>query len=621
MSTRSSSVSIGPFGRSDMCGFIGTIGLRNAPPPEKRAAALESLRHRGPDAEGDSWGPTGWLGFRRLSILDLDERSDQPMSHPSGVRIVFNGEIYNYRELRVELEHLGHRFETSGDTEVLLHGWCEWGEDVFRRCNGMWAVAVLDPARSGVILARDRFGEKPLHIGQDKTGAWWFASEPAALRAAGVGSGRVDIDALAGLLVYGDTDPGTRTWFDGIELIPPGHIVHLDQTRRVERPYWSTADLLNETRTSAPMSDADVQATLERAVALRLRSDVSVGTSLSGGVDSASIVASIRAVDPDRSLVAFTASFPGHPGDEFDRAALVADRFDVDLHRIEPSVDGFLGDLDDLIRHQGAPFDMPSVYAQWCVMQAAAAAGVTVLLDGQGADETWGGYAKHSTLALLQAARDGHLATVASTLRSSHGRRNVRDGASTKILGYLVDDRVRSLLLTALRRRRAATLGPALHTAVPEDPIGSTDATGPLQRGRVGDLDRSILPRLLRYADRNSMAWSREVRLPFLDPEMVELGFRSSWVDGASVGWTKHQLRRSMQGRVPDEVLWRREKSAFDVPTDNWLAQPKLAEQIDSATAHLVELGVLNGANASEVNPWVRLSISRFIDVYRLELP
>jgi len=605
-----------------MCGFVGAVGLDAEVPEAVRRRVLSTIRHRGPDAEGQYVSGGQWLGFRRLSILDLASRADQPMAHPSGVHVVFNGEIYNFAELRTELEAKGHTFSTTGDTEVLLAGYVEWGEHVFAKCNGMWAVAILDPKRDGVLLARDRFGEKPLHIGKDDDGAWWFGSEPTALRDAGVGSGQLDLDAAAGLLYYGDTDPGCKTWFEGIEQVPAGHIMALgeDGTRSV-RPYWTIADEVERAARLDPVTDDEIRASLTRSVELRLRSDVSVGTSLSGGVDSTSVVACIRQVDPNRTLHAFTASFPGQPGDEFDRAAEVAKRYGVEIIRIVPTVEDFLGDLDQLVRHQGAPFDVPSVHAQWCVMRSAHAHGVTVLLDGQGADETWGGYSKYASLALAEQLRRGNIAAVRAAMNSPHGRTAIRAGLSAKLPGYLLDPRCRDPLLRVLRRQRRTLGGAALEFSAPADPIGDKGAsTGPLGRAQVGDIGRSILPRLLRYADRNSMAWSREVRLPFLDPHMVELGLRSAWSDSATTGWTKHQLRRAMDPLLPKHVLWNREKSAFAVPEEAWLRHPKLRDQVAAARRHLVELELVAAASADKTNPWSALSLSRLIDIYRLSV-
>lgn len=602
-----------------MCGFVGAIGLEGEVSRELRQRALNTIAHRGPDAVGEFVEQDRWLGFRRLSILDLAARADQPMEHPSGVRLVFNGEIYNFTELRSQLEDKGHRFATTGDTEVLLAGYVEWGDDVFTKCNGMWAVAIFDPKRGGVLLSRDRFGEKPLYLGQDQKGAWWFASEPAALRAAKVGSGRLDLSAAAGLFYYGDTDPGTRTWFDGIEQVPPGHIVHLQQSGRKVRSFWSIADEIVTARELGAASDLEVRDALTRSVEIRLRSDVAVGTSLSGGVDSTSVLACIREVDPNRQLHAFTVSFPGHPGDEFERARSVAERYDVEIVRVLPTVDDFIADLDDLILHQGGPFDLPSVHAQWCVMRTAHAHGVTVLLDGQGADETWGGYAKYAALALADELRSGNFSALAATMRSPHGRQAVRGGVSPKLAGYLLPDALRSPLLGLLRKQRQASVGPALGNVVPDDPIGSTaTSNGPLGSAQTGDIGRSILPRLLRYADRNSMAWSREVRLPFLDPEMTSLGLRSTWADGATHGWTKHQLRRAMDPLLPHDVLWNRTKSAFDVPTEQWLTNPKLLEEIASARQRLAEVGLLASGPEHFDNPWITLSLDRLIDLYSL---
>ena len=603
-----------------MCGIVGAVGGRTAPSPDVVTSVLGSLAHRGPDAEGQRWHDGVWLGFRRLAILDLQARADQPMvDEESGVAVVFNGEIYNYVELRDELAGRGHRFLTTGDTEVVLRGWVEWGEELFRRCNGMWAVAVQERGRPGVVLARDRFGEKPLHLGVDRDGRWWFGSEVRALCLAGVGGRRLDLARTLGFLVMGDVEDPARTFVEGIEQVRPGELVHLTDRGIASRRRWfDVAELVERARTSLPGRDDEVRSALDEAVRLRLRSDVAVGTSLSGGLDSSAVVAALRSVDPVRELHAFTATFPGRAVDELHHARLVAERFSVDLHPVEPTLDGFLDELDDLVSHQGGPIESPTVYAQWCVQREAQNIGVTVLLDGQGADETWGGYPKYvgaaAAGALLSARPDRMIA-----LRRSWSRFGDQPRADLRqIAGLLAPAPVRTALLGAVRRRAMARLGPAFIDVELPDPQGGQLSGAITARAAQADLGRVILPRLLRYADRNSMAMSREVRLPYLDPQLLEFALASDWDAGLRVGWTKLGLRRAVAHRLPPSIAWRRDKVAYATPDREWLEHPRSVHAIAEAQKELSRIGLLE-ATVGGIDPWRVVSLARFVDRYGLQ--
>lgn len=602
-----------------MCGIVGAVGLDQPPDPDVQDSVIGSLEHRGPDAGGAWFGQGVWLGFRRLSILDLSSRADQPMVDPaSGVAIVYNGELYNYLELRRDLEAQGASFATTGDTEVLLRGYLRWGDGLFERCNGMWAVAVCDPSRAGVLLCRDRFGEKPLHLGRHPTGSWWFASEPTALRAAGVGTGRPDVSRLLGFLALGDIEDPARSYLEGIDQVEPGTSLHLTPDGPVApRRWWRLADVVQEAWSAPPLADEEVRARLDEAVALRLRSDVAVGTSLSGGIDSSAVVASLRAVDPSRELHAFTASFPGQPIDEWDRAAIVGRRFGLALHRVEPTPTGFLADLDVLVDRQGGPIESPTVYAQWCVFRAAHDAGVTVLLDGQGADETWGGYPKHVGFAIGDLLLHGRLDRARRALALWRRLGSLPAPDVRQAAGLLLPGAWRAPARSALVDRRRGVLGPIFDGVATTDPQGSA-VGGLLERAAVADLGRVVLPRLLRYADRNSMAWGREVRLPFLDPAVLDAGLRSDWSAGMAQGWTKLALRRVASVRLPDAIVWRRDKTAYETPDAAWLARPDVDEAVRQAARSLTSLGVLRRPEAAGLSPWRVLSLSRFLDRYGL---
>lgn len=598
-----------------VCGIVGAVGLVREPAPEFAEDILDSIRHRGPDASGHIFRGDTWLGSRRLKVLDLGDEANQPMGDDaSGVVLVYNGELYNFLELRETLERKGHRFETTGDTEILLRGYLEWGDALFPRCNGMWAVAIHDPRRGGTLLCRDRFGEKPLHLGRTADGAWWFGSEAATLRLAGAGTGRFDPSRVLNFLLFGDAEDPTGSFFEGISQVPPGHCVLVDATGIVEeREWWRFAEFAEERWGNAPAHPEEIEDALDRAVRLRLRSDVLVGSSLSGGIDSSTILASIRSLDPAREIHVFTASFPGQAVDEWERARRVAERFGATAHRVEPTLDGFLDALPLIVRRQGGPFDSPSVYAQWCVMEEASAAGVVVLLDGQGADETWGGYRKYVWFAVAEALLRGDLASATSIVKRWRLARDLPRPDALQVGGLALPAPGRHVARVALRRLHR-WVGPALLEAALVDPQGSKVGGPLLRQAALADGARVILPRLLRYADRNSMAWSRELRLPFLDLEVVGHAFASGWRRGFESGWTKELLRRVAERRLPEDIVWRRGKTAYDIPEDDWLTRPRVREQLRVAVELLQDLQLVERGHTPPLSPWRALSLASFLE-------
>ncbi|MEO8697048.1 MAG: asparagine synthase (glutamine-hydrolyzing) [Acidimicrobiales bacterium] len=603
-----------------MCGIAGAVGLDRPLDPARARAVLGALAHRGPDAVGEQTINGVWLGFRRLSILDLERRADQPFhDEQARLNIVFNGEIYNYVELRRQLEQRGWSFRTTGDTEVLLNGYQEWGLGVFDRANGMWACAIHDASRPDVLLSRDRFGEKPLYYGQAADG-WWFASEPLALRAAGAGTGRADAERIAAFLSFGDVEHPTASYFEGISQLEPGCTMRLGpEGPTALRRYWNIDDVVGNALRSPTPSSHCIRGALDDAVRIRMRADVTVGTSLSGGVDSSTIIASMRVADSGRAIHAFTSSFPGDPSDEWQRADLVARRNDVTLHRVVPDPASFVTEIDSLVEHQGGPIESPTVYAQWCVMRAAREAGVTVLLDGQGADEVFGGYRKYFWIALASEMTRGRPDRAATMWREWANAHDI-PALSLRQLAPVTVPGVMAPLVAAGSRPLSGLLGPALREARPSLPLARSAHGSLLSRAATTDLSRLLLPRLLRYGDRNSMAWSREMRLPFLDPAVVTAGLASAWDRGMQHGWTKFALRTAMAERLPDEVVWRRDKTAYEVPEKSWLTRPDILEAIAGARQHLASTGIVHARRGRALNPWRALSLSRFLLRYEVTL-
>jgi asparagine synthase (glutamine-hydrolysing) len=605
-----------------VCGFIGAIGGRRDHRDAVIEQALDALAHRGPDGRGVFRSDDVVLGHTRLAIIDPTARSDQPMiDEDSGCVLVFNGEIYNYVELRTDLERAGQRFASAGDTEVLLRSYLAWGERCVDRFNGMFAFGIWDPRDQTVFLARDRLGEKPLHV-TEWGGAIWFASELKGFVAAGVLSPRVDEEQLFSFLAYGDLGHPTRTSFAGAQQLAPGHYLRVcaghENTLRPAR-YWSVPPVGDE---RSPAGFAEL---FGDAVRLRLRSDVPLGTSLSGGLDSSLVLAAVRDQHPTGDLHAFTASFPGTEADELPRAQAVADCLGVTIHPVPLGAADLARDLDAMITANEGPVESPSTLAQYRVMAAAHDAGITVLLDGQGADETWGGYDKYTGLAVLGELCTGHPLTAArleAAWRRVHGRfARPPVGRFAALVGGAS---VRRLLAPGATSAMAGWLSPGYRRA--HASVDVLDGIGPVRPGSVAgatgrlDLSRVTLPRLLRYADRNSMAWSREIRLPFLDHRLVELSAECAFATKVVDGWTKEPVRGALSAHGLDEVARRRDKKAYMPPVARWLADPGVAERVAAAWRDLHEAGIVASVEpARGILPrWRILAVAAWLDLFGL---
>jgi asparagine synthase (glutamine-hydrolysing) len=526
---------------------------------------------RGPDGHGTWADEVTGLTATRLMIIDLHERSNQPL-HLGPLHLVFNGEIYNYRELRQELRALGHAFETEGDAEVLLHAWSEWGEGGLDRLNGMFAFAIWDGARQRLTLAADPFGEKPLYYALDN-GRLVFASEIKALLLDDGISAGADDEVVANFLARGVMPPTSRSFFDGIRRLPGSHVLTFSRGSVTTRRYWTPSLVDVPTRYDDAVDR--LRDLLVDSIRLRLRSDVPVGTSLSGGVDSSTVVMLSSELAGDHTRHAFTARFQGFDRDEWSYASEVAGRAGVvEHHAVDPQAEESLADLQALVRDHEEPVGSLSVYAQSRVMRCAKEAGVTVLLDGQGGDELFGGY----------------IPTVGWALRSMGPCALAREIVDSPGRGRLL---ARSLAVDHLpaflrrRHRRVASSPYAAARAVeattrtplpPDVPLGGRRTV--LQRQLLAQSLETSLPNLLRYADRSSMAWSREARLPYLDRRIAEFAFSLPTSYLYSDGVTKRILRDVARGLVPDSVLDRRDKVGFEPPQQAWLNSDRFREFI-----------------------------------------
>jgi asparagine synthase (glutamine-hydrolysing) len=557
-----------------VCGLCGIVALGRPPETETAARMAAALAHRGPDGVGSFADDGVALGFRRLAIIDLSSAGDQPFASEDGrLRLLHNGEIYNYRELRRELEAHGHRFRSATDTEVLLASYRQWGERCVERFNGMWAFAIWDGERRTLFCSRDRFGVKPFYYRLDGD-RFVFASELKAFRGEPSHELAPDLVAVRGFLDHDVGEPPDRTYFAGVRRLPPAHSLTFGpHGLRVWR-HWKL-----EPR-DAPRDPVEaVRELFLDAVRLRLRSDVPAGTCLSGGLDSSAIACTVdhllrteaqNARPVGERQRTFTAWFPDRGFDERPYAEAVVARTLAEPHWITFDADELVDALPAIVEAQDEPFRSSSVVAQWFVMREAAGAGLKVMLDGQGGDEVFAGY--HSYFGprfadLLGRRRLRELRAEVAGYRALHGAGALRTAAV--LAQPFAPARLKRRVRTALEGGTLAHEDLRRHELCAHANGSSFDDRFRRQLQLI--LTGQGLPELLRYEDRNSMAHSLEARLPFLDYRLVELAFSLEARELIERGRTKSVLRRALHDLLPPLVRERVDKLGFVTPEGRWL--------------------------------------------------
>jgi asparagine synthase (glutamine-hydrolysing) len=596
-----------------MCGIAGFIAQPDRGKSSCAPAVLQCIEHRGPDdygwlrftrarvERGREWTPPDrepevLLLHRRLSILDTSNSGWQPMSTPDGrYHVVYNGEIYNYKELRQELQGLGHRFRSQSDTEVLLAAYAEWGTQALRRFVGMFAFALLDIQRRSVLLARDFFGIKPLYY-SFRDGLFCFGSEIKVLLTFGLSRPEANAERLLFYLRYGMTDFGSQTLLSCIQQLPAAHILEISLeggSPGEPQRYWS------------PESDGDLDISFDEAaqhvrelflrnVELHLRSDVPLGAALSGGIDSSSIVMAIRHLDSNAEIHAFSFIAEDKAISEERWIDIVGHEARAHVHKVRATANELAADLDTMMHFHDEPFGGTSAYAQYQVFRAANAAGIKVMLDGQGADEILGGYRHYLGARLASLLRHGHWSQAAKFLQ---GFSHLEGFGKYQGLACCADYLLPPALQSVVRKLARKDAIPAWLNRIwfSERGVGPAFVNYTTVRDVLREsLSRSVsqtLPCLLRYEDRNSMAFSVESRVPFLTPDLVCFlqGLPEEYII-APDGTSKAVFRKAMRGIVPDVILDRRDKLGFVTPEDSWL---KLLDgwvraTLDSDAAHHV---------------------------------
>lgn len=568
-----------------MCGIWASIY------PGATQSAIDIVAHRGPD--GDGWRAFGTpagelaLGHRRLAIIATDSSGLQPLSFGDGrFWIVFNGEIYNYRELRQELKDYGQVFSTLTDTEVILAAYAEWGTACLQKFNGMFSLVLLDKRENKLLIARDRFGVKPLYVYQTERG-FALASEIKQFTTLPGFQAKLNEPRLRDFFLSGVIDHTHQTFFSGVTQLRGGEFILLDLAKW--RPGQTLAGERWHFMPNADTYQPSLEEAIERfedlmrdSVKLRLRADVPVGSCLSGGLDSSTIVSlahDLRGGKAGAGHHTFTCAFDDPGLDEWSYAQAVIERCGNISHVIRPSAEDLWSSIDAMVWHQDEPFGSTSIFAQWSVFKQAHEAGITVMLDGQGADETLAGYHTTFGAALASHMERGDIGTAWRELRAIRRRHKtplerllILAASSAPELQVLlplmrpfmtkaVNEPLwitKSLLENDLQSYRAAT-APA--RAPGESPLGHLCSV---------QLSTTSVPMLLHFEDRNSMAHSIEARVPFLDYRLVEFAIALGDMHKIVDGETKILLRRAMKSVLPEKIQNRQDKLGFPTPEQRW---------------------------------------------------
>lgn len=552
-----------------MCGICGTISFNQTSVKEETIRSMmDKIHHRGPDDEGIFFKKNVGFGFKRLSILDLSSAGHQPMMDSSGrYTIVFNGEIYNYIELREQLRSKGYAFRSNTDTEVLLTAYIEWGIESLSKLNGMFAFAVYDSKEERTFIARDRYGIKPIYYYKNDDQLIFSSEIPSILSVFPKDQIKANNQALFNYLAFNRTDQTTDTFFNKVHKLQHGHYIIIKE-KRFDITRWYKL----EERIDSPFeSPEEYRELFSSSIGLRLRSDVPVGVSLSGGLDSSSIVSTLLDDYKKEDLNTFSAIYGQDKfGDESKFINLYESQLS-NMHFTTPDANTLLNDVYDFVEAHGEPVPSTSPYAQFKVMELAKEH-VVVTLDGQGADEELAGY--HYFFGdyfkeLLYTAKILKLAN-----ESFHYLKEHKSVFGLKtFLFFLLPE---SFKTTAILKENGYI----------DDDFSDKYSSGNVIAGQLYDSDNLQkallnhfeykLEHLLKWEDRNSMWFSLESRVPFLDHRLVEKTLALPSHKLIKKGYTKHILRQAMKGILPEEIRMRQDKMGFGTPQDEWFRTSKL---------------------------------------------
>lgn len=542
-------------------------------------------QHRGPDDEGIFADFHCILGHRRLSIIDLSRDGHQPFFSDDGrLHLTYNGEIYNYIELRAELEDLGWTFRTKTDTEVLLKAYQQYREACLKKLNGIFAFAIYDTQTGRLFLARDHFGIKPLYY-MAVDSKFYFASEIKALRALPGLSLSLNPQAVFDFLVFNRTDVFDETFVREIKRLPKGHYGILDRNGLKLVQWWDPRTFAAET---AEEPDRRVMDTIEQlfvsSAQLQMRSDVPVGSCLSGGLDSSILIGALFTHTPlNGRFATFTSSFPQHPVDETRYIDSLNKRYPFRNYRTYPTAESAFQNFERFVYTLDEPTTRASVYAQYEVMRLAREHGITVLLDGQGGDENFAGYPYFHGFHLYGLARAKRVGALLREIARMIERHQDVSAYHTFLFQWLPD----AVKRRALLRTVPYMASDFFHAYADASRIYNEFFDAPDLHASLVRHFQYKLEHLLRFEDRNSMAFSIEARVPYLDHRLVEyvLGVRDNLKIRA--GTTKYLQKQALGRYTVPEILERKDKIGFETPMDEWMATPAWARYTEENMQYL----------------------------------
>jgi asparagine synthase (glutamine-hydrolysing) len=567
-----------------MCGITGVIMKNSFSVDLNQLKTMNDVvRHRGPDGEGFYHSGNVGFGHRRLAILDLSVLGSQPMKYGESLTITYNGEIFNYIEIREFLKKKGYVFTSDSDTEVILASYQEWGKECVHQFNGMWAFAIHDVKKNIVFISRDRFGVKPFYYFEDQS-CFLFGSEIRQILTQ-LPKRKVNKQILFDYLYLGYHHHTNNSFFEGIISLNPGHSMTINLTTGSSLiSKWYELKVNNELRNlSFEAAQKLFESTLDSAIHLRLRSDVQVGTCLSGGLDSsyiAVVAAKAYNTSAKEKFNAITAKSIEKENDESIFAEMVVNKAELNWKITYPQKEDFFKVVEDVIETQEEPFGGPSVIMQYFVMEKAKKEGCIVLLDGQGGDEALLGYDRYYAAYLNQ--QKGIINKVKSYLSiTKNSKLNIKD----LFLYSLYFNKAKVRAIRQLRRNNyiKKEFKSYLNIDLLKEISHAGKNISDLQKLEITKVQ---LQKLLKYEDRNSMRFSIETRVPFVDYKVMELAFSLPFNYKVNGGWSKYILRKSAESKLPKEIVWRQAKIGFEAPK-NWYINKNLLFQTIEASKFL----------------------------------
>lgn len=590
-----------------MCGIAGILSYRENAQLDQVKKMTDKIIHRGPDGEG-LWINSNKnivLGHRRLSILDLSEKGKQPMHYENGrYSITFNGEIYNYIELKKELLQKGFSFKSDSDTEVLLALFALKKEKCLDDLDGMFSFAIWDEQTQELFCARDRFGEKPFYYSLENN-SFYFASEMKALWEVGKSKAK-NLKRCYQYLMYSIIDDPidkSSTFYQDLYQLKPAHYVIVKKDLQIKQiKYWDI-DLSIEIDISFEEAQKKFRELFEDSVRKRLRSDVPIGSSLSGGLDSSSIVMLIDKIKGKEQVQkTFSARFNNFDKDEGEFMQFVINKSNVEPFFVYPTAKSALNNFDKLVYHQEEPFISFSLNAQFEVMKLAKDNGITVMQDGQGADEILAGYDSYYSSYFMELYNNNRK-KYKSELKAYNNFKSINAKKETIAFKlnakYYKSSKRVSNLIKNIRPSDSSYFNGINPSLVAEykttkNPLAKYPN---LKQSLYNSLFNRGLSELLRYSDRNSMANSIEVRLPFLSHKLVEFLFSLPNEYLLKSGWTKLILRKSMEDILPNEIAWRKDKIGYAIPQKEWETSPFFKEKIRGSIDYLKHEKIIKQEN------------------------